>query len=299
MGVHGGLTMPKTCSRAQTLVVCIAFHLALAVFALPGVARGGEFKIYHSTSNNVPATSKSYVPLTSIPTGVNLCLWTASNHLIWADPPTDAQVQSIARTAINGGPAPYAALDPAHWSGVTMPAGTLVMLDAEGRTDDKVNKFLDQYVYWVNKLKPAGTVAPPYCVYSFYPSCDPSMNFTWRAFNMINITRASEARAAATAKIVAKVPVLLLENYPQLAKDDNLVFAAWEFDIANARRLFPSKQLYAIARNDRGAAGSTEMLTPEQTERLALFLRSRYDGVIVWGDRAKNLPLMQALAAVK
>jgi hypothetical protein len=213
-------------------------------------------------------------------------------------------VQTVANLAVNGGPNPYTPIS-AGTDVDPYPPGTFVLLDGEGRSDAQVQRFVNQY-------RSYGGGKVPFGVYGFWPVPEDGAA-EWRAVDNPYWLGDCERRAAAAAKLAAKMPVLVNQLYLEDNKPDDQQYAAFDFDLAVTRRLFPGKPVYVITRGDRivyplGPDGqamrdahgtyatTTAPLTEAETLRLALFVRPRYDAAIVWGIRADNVALMRALA---
>lgn len=224
--------------------------------------------------------------------GVPQILWTPNVHDagIWPRPsatssgPTTKQVQTMAAVAKYGGPDPYGRpVDP-------IVPGQMAMLDVEGWPADRVavNRVLDQY-------RRAYGAGAKYCVYGFNPALSDDANWFSRADSRIEQTRDGENHAVKTSSTTALLRSLLLEVYPNGdPKYMDLAMRRWDYDLAMTRRLCPGAQVGCVTSN-MYFGGDEPMLSAADTDRLAQFIRARFDYAIIWGPTDKNGPLLEAL----
>jgi hypothetical protein len=261
-----------------TLILAV---LLLAVRA----ALAADFRVFQATWNE-PATTQP-VPLTAIPPVVERCLWTATHGAVWPDPPTWLQVQAFARVAVKGGPTPYAGVVP-QWTETPYRADTFVLLDGENRTDDDIARFVNQYRLACSQF---GRI-PAFGVYAIRYS-PPDQSYTDAADDNVANVRGYERRRDEIAGLVKSVPVIVLEEYIYPPSDQWM--RARETELAIVRRLYPNKPVYALARGDINGT----LYDDGFRGRYVRWLRSRFNGVICWGERKNNAALLTDLAAAR
>jgi hypothetical protein len=152
-----------------------------------------------------------------------------------------------------------------------------------GVADDAIRDMVKRY-------RAAAGPRPKFCVYALrYTLSDGA--WEWWAANQFGWTRSFEARRQQIKDITDQVPILLLDLYPNEDRLDEQL-KALDFFVTNLRRLYPDKKLYVITRGDSFPPGftwtngmSTHRMDPELMERMAAYIRSRFDGAIVWGIR--------------
>jgi hypothetical protein len=269
------------------VIQALTFLIALLVAS----RATAQLQVLHSTFNPVPGSADALAygsaPLSSIDPAVKFCLWTSQVNAIWPDPPSNAQVQTIANLQLNGGHNPYADYYKYWDTVVTVPKGTFVLLDGEGRTDAAI---LDM----VTRFKSYAGSSANFSVYGLrytlsYGSID------WLADNQYVWTRSYTARAAQIKSITDKMPVILIECYPFDPVDTWL--KGWDMQVTNLRRLYPNKKLACITRGDKQVTqsnGTIKLVPLTYMERRAVtwWVNARFDMAIVWGYR--NLQLQYA-----
>jgi hypothetical protein len=264
------------------LLFIVAALLAVAGYALAA----DTFAVYHATWNP-PAGSDDakqwgVVPLSAYPKEVKYCLWSTPNRLLLDVPPTDRQVQRLADACVNGGPNPLRDIDP-NCDVPVVPKGSLLLLDGEGRDDATMFAAID-------KARAYGGSRFAFTTYALRMTLSDGA-WEWLADSQFVWTRSFEARRLQVRGAIDQQRIVMLELYPVEGSID-LQLRAMDFTVANLRRLYPDKKLYVITRGDSFPPGftwtngmSTHRMDPELMERMAWYIRSRFDGAIVWGIR--------------
>lgn len=261
------------------------FLFALLILATQAYAQ--TFTVIQTTWNPAPESVEAkqwgIVPRNEFPPEVKDGYWTANSTRVWAVPPTTQQVQTAAQISTVGGPNPYGA---ASGQVPTFPKNTFVMLDAENREDATGNNnaaVLDM----VMRYREAGGSRTHFTVFAMRYTLSNGA-WPWWAENQFGWTRSFEAERVQLKPITDQMPILLLDLYPNEEKIDQQL-AALDFFVTNLRRLYSNKKLYVITRGDSFPPGSngayTHIMDPELMERMAAYIRSRFDGAIVWGIR--------------
>jgi hypothetical protein len=239
--------------------------------------------VYHDTWNEPgdgPDVAQADVPATAL-------LMTGTN----ADPGgfpkggiTFEHIKRVDRAARRGGQNPFMSQE------LIVPKRAMVAFDLEARTDEEMEFIIQSFISLSNL---------PFLCWELrhcWPLQD--LNRSELATNQENWTYTFEQRAHHFRHVWERVPILVTCCYPGTAASDDDWFKSFEFDAAMTRRLCKGKPLYCWCTGDRTPANIRQSLPWDVNRKFARFIRRTFDGVVVWGSRQLNMPLLNELATL-